>query len=70
VVCVTGAFTLTPLFAHNQSAVLNQLLSPAEAMPYNANINVDNVEVCCKAVILHSFKPLRISGGAVSGCEQ
>jgi hypothetical protein len=45
VVCVTGAFTLTPLFAHNQSAVLNQLLSPADAMPYNANINVDNVEV-------------------------
>jgi hypothetical protein len=70
VVCVTGAFTLTPLFAHNQSAVLNQLLSPAEAMPYNANINVDNVEVCCNAIICHSFKPLRTSGSAVSGCEQ
>jgi translation initiation factor 2B subunit (eIF-2B alpha/beta/delta family) len=45
VVCVTGAFTLTPLFAHNQSCVLNQLLSPAEALPYHANINVSNVEV-------------------------
>eukprot|EP01032_Pedospumella_encystans_P018234 gene18234-20763_t len=45
VVCVTGAFTLTPLFAHNQSSVLNQLLSPADALPYNANINVNNVEV-------------------------
>lgn len=45
VVCVTGAFTLTPLFAHNQSTVLNQLLSPADALPYNANINVNNVEV-------------------------
>jgi hypothetical protein len=45
VVCVTGAFTLTPMFAHNQSAVLNQLLSPADALPYNANINVNNVEV-------------------------
>lgn len=46
VVCVAGAFTLTPLFSHNQSTVLNQLLSPAAAMPYNADINVDNVEVC------------------------
>lgn len=45
VVCVTGAFTLTPLFAHNQSAVLNQLLSPADALAYNANVNADNVEV-------------------------
>ena len=45
VVCVTGAFTLTPLFAHSQSAVLNQLLSPADALPYNANINFNNVEV-------------------------
>lgn len=44
-VCVTGAFTLTPLFAHSQSSVLNQLLSPADALPYNANINVNNVEV-------------------------
>jgi hypothetical protein len=25
VVCVAGAFTLTPLFAHNQSQVLNQV---------------------------------------------
>lgn len=45
VVCVTGAFSLTPLFAHSQSAVLNQLLSPADALPYNANINFNNVEV-------------------------
>ncbi|KAJ1386375.1 hypothetical protein B484DRAFT_425949 [Ochromonadaceae sp. CCMP2298] len=45
VVCVAGAFTLTPLFAHNQSQVLNQLLSPASALPYHANINVGNVEV-------------------------
>ena len=45
VVCVTGAFTLTPLFAHSQRSVLNQLLSPADALPYNANINVNNVEV-------------------------
>mmetsp|Transcript_13483 Transcript_13483/g.22567 ORF Transcript_13483/g.22567 Transcript_13483/m.22567 type:complete len:404 (-) Transcript_13483:578-1789(-) len=45
VVCVAGAFTLTPLFAHNQSSALNQLLSPATALPYDANINVNNVEV-------------------------
>lgn len=45
VVCVSGAFSLTPLFAHNQDTVLNQLLSPAEALPYNANINANNVEV-------------------------
>lgn len=53
VVCVTGAFTLTPLFAHNQSSVLNQLLSPADALPYNANINVNNVEV--STIVLCTF---------------
>ena len=46
VVCVAGAFTLTPLFAHNQDTVLSELLSPADALPYNAaNIKFDNVEV-------------------------
>ena len=41
VVGVTGAFALTPLFAHNQKAVLNQLLSPNKAMDYNTDRNND-----------------------------
>lgn len=58
VVCVTGAFTLTPLFAHNQSSVLNQLLSPADALPYNANIDINNVEV--KVVRSLLFRPFLV----------
>lgn len=43
---VTGAFTLTPLFSHNQSAVLNQCLSPASSIAYDSpNIDFNHVEV-------------------------
>lgn len=45
VVCVSGAFSLTPLYAHNQSKALQQLLSPCSAISYNADINFRNVEV-------------------------
>eukprot|EP00599_Poterioochromonas_sp_BG-1_P009303 CAMPEP_0173151004 /NCGR_PEP_ID=MMETSP1105-20130129/11310_1 /TAXON_ID=2985 /ORGANISM="Ochromonas sp., Strain BG-1" /LENGTH=399 /DNA_ID=CAMNT_0014066273 /DNA_START=44 /DNA_END=1239 /DNA_ORIENTATION=+ len=45
VVCVSGAFSLTPLFAHNQSLALQQLQSPSSAFPYNTDINFTNVEV-------------------------
>lgn len=51
VVYVAGAFTVTPLFAHNQRTVLNQQLSPADALPYNANINTSNVEVQYEVVL-------------------
>ena len=45
VVCVSGAFALTPLFAHNQSLALQQLQSPGSTIPYNTEINFSNVEV-------------------------
>ena len=40
VVCVSGAFSLTPLFAHNQTHILHRLLSPSAAIPYNAKVTV------------------------------
>eukprot|EP00981_Chlorochromonas_danica_P006668 scaffold1447_cov165-Ochromonas_danica.AAC.14 len=45
VVCVAAAFSLTPLFAHNQSNALQQLLSPSLVLPYAADVNFANVEV-------------------------
>ncbi len=45
VVGISGAFTLTPLFAHNQQLALQQLLSPTAAISYNTDINFANVEV-------------------------
>lgn len=45
VVCVSGSFSLTPVYAHNQSLALQQLLSPCSAIPYNADISFGNVEV-------------------------
>lgn len=44
-VAVAGPFTLTPLFAHNQTSILSQMLSPADAIPYNVEIDLNNVEV-------------------------
>jgi len=49
VVGVTGAFKLTPLFSHNQSAVLNHLSGPADVLPYNSPINSANTEVIVPA---------------------
>lgn len=45
---------MTPLFAHNQRAVLEQLLSPAQVIPYNAPVNFDNIEVFVPAFDLLS----------------
>lgn len=42
---VSGAFSFTPLFAHNQSHVLNELLNPADVVPYSSHINFQNVLV-------------------------
>ena len=41
---VTGTFSLTPLFSHNQSSALSQLLSPASTIDYHSNIEAKNVE--------------------------
>jgi len=49
VIGVTGAFLLTPLFAHNQNAALGQLLSPAISIAYNADVDFQNVEVIVPA---------------------
>lgn len=49
VVCISGAFSLTPLFAHNQTLALQQLQSPASTLPYNADVNFLNVEVVSPA---------------------
>jgi len=49
VVGVTGSFKLSPLFSHNQSNVLNHLLSPSEIMTYNNNITFENVRVIAPA---------------------
>lgn len=45
VVGVTGAFALTPLFAHNQTAVLGQLLRPADSLHYDFDVHFGNVQV-------------------------
>ena len=45
VVGLAAAFNLTPMFAHNQSETLGQLLSPSLSIAYNANICQENVEV-------------------------
>lgn len=43
---ITGAFTLTPLFAHNRILALGELLSPTSIISYNqTGINFDNVEI-------------------------
>jgi translation initiation factor eIF-2B subunit beta len=49
VVCVSGSFSITPLFAHNQRLALQQLQSPSAAIPYYADMNFDNVEVSSPA---------------------
>lgn len=41
---VTGTFLLTPLFSHNQSAALSELLSPATSIDYHAKFDARNVE--------------------------
>lgn len=46
VVGVSGAFSFTPLFAHNQSHVLDTLLSPADVIDYGLDLNWDNIQVC------------------------
>jgi len=45
VVAVTGVITFTPMFAHNQSLALGELLSPASIIAYDADVNMENVEV-------------------------
>jgi translation initiation factor eIF-2B subunit beta len=45
VVCISSSFSLTPLFAHNQSLALQQLQSPADTIRYEENIDFSNVEV-------------------------
>ena len=45
VVGLTGAFLLTPMFAHNQRMALGQLLSPASTIPYDLNVCQENCEV-------------------------
>ncbi len=46
VVCISGSFSLTPLYAHNQSSTLQQLLSPCAAISYDTHgVSFRNVEV-------------------------
>jgi len=42
---LTGAFLLTPMFAHNQRAALGQLLSPALTTDYHLAVCQENIEV-------------------------
>jgi translation initiation factor eIF-2B subunit beta len=42
VVCCSGPFSLTPLFAHNQSIALQQLQCPASTLPLPMMSMVDN----------------------------
>ena len=56
VVGVTAAFTLTPLFAHNQNAVLNQLLSPSSSIAYDTPaVDFNNVEVFSSLLHFHYY---------------
>ena len=45
VIAVTATYNLTPMFAHDKSETLGQLLSPSLTIPYNAGICQENVEV-------------------------
>lgn len=45
VICVTGSYKLTPLFAHNQLHILNQHHCPSVALPYSTDVNHDLTEV-------------------------
>ncbi len=45
VVGVSGPFSFTPLFAHNQSQVLDTLLSPADVIEYGLDIAWNNIQV-------------------------
>lgn len=49
VIGLAAAFHLTPMFAHNQSETLGQLLSPSLSMQYNSSICQENVEVVIPA---------------------
>lgn len=50
VVGLTSAFMLTPLFAHNQETVLNQLKSPEGVIPYHAPVDLSRkVEIMLPA---------------------
>lgn len=49
VVGVTSSFSLTPLFGHNQSLALGELLCPASIIPYNSPVNFQNIEVISPA---------------------
>jgi len=52
VVSITGVFTLTPLFAHNQVLALGELISPASVISYDSpNICFENIEV-----IIHAYE--------------
>lgn len=52
VVSITGVFTLTPLFAHNQALALGELISPASVIAYDSpNICFENIEV-----IIHAYE--------------
>ena len=45
VICIATTYMLTPIFAHTQEQLLSQLNSPSEILPYNTNVDTDNVEV-------------------------
>lgn len=49
VVGVTGAYKLTPLYSHNQSDVLSHLQSPADVIPYDYPIDLEQVSVVVPA---------------------
>lgn len=49
VVGLAPTFYLTPLFAHNQTECLGQLLSPALCVPYNLDCHQENVELANSA---------------------
>ena len=50
VVCLAGTYVMTPLFAHNQRSVLQQLLSPINIIPYELSTdNSNNIEVIVPA---------------------
>ena len=49
VICLAGTYIMTPLFAHNQRNVLEQLLSPSNIIPYELSANFSNIEVIVPA---------------------
>ena len=61
VLCIATTYMLTPIFAHTQDQLLNQLKSPSDILSYSTDYNVDSMV----QVVVPSFDYLPPSNIAI-----